>query len=309
MFLRRLLKQALRKQARSAAEGDEQHAIEQLLHRLDGGAPVEPGAAIRRGEEGEDFIAQLSILLVEFVRDGPQRVVGFDEQRFRVAIEQMLRAEQQHEAAEVVRVIDQAEIEAFIGVPPAAEAIKPQFDAIRDEHPGDARRIDGIFPRLLHRAFAPAWHDGIQVAEGRTLHFQGRNEPIALGIGEAPERGIRGTSADALLEMQGVGLLGIVARVTENGSENVRVKDVADADFLLPGEIGAPGDARILLRGCELALGGLEHGALDRTLKNPGGDKRYTRRPSHRGPWPRATAAVREINPRDQKKIAHEPLI
>ena len=109
-----------------------------------------PSTAV--GQERDQAVAQAFVFGVQFVGDVLVGAVGRAQQRLGGAAEEAVGGQEEPQPLQLLRVVELGEIEQLVGVAAAAEAIEPDLDAIGNEHPAAPGRVDGVIPRLLHRA-------------------------------------------------------------------------------------------------------------------------------------------------------------
>ena len=186
----RAVEQAVAHEIEPLGEGDEENAVEDFLRRLDRRAERELRTVGGMLEKGDQPFPQAVIFLVQPVGDVPVGGVSVAQEPLGRIAEKALGAQNQAQAVKLSRIVEPSEVEALKGLPPAPIAVEPDLGAVRHQHPFGARRIVGVFPRLLHRSLGASGHDPVEVPGVGAFQFERRGDrPFASGL-EIPERGV-----------------------------------------------------------------------------------------------------------------------
>ena len=76
-------------------------------------------------------------------------------------------------------LVEPRQIKRFIGLAAPPEGVKPDLDAVGDEHPFRTGGVDGIVPGLLDGASSAAGRDSVEILGVRPFQLKGRDEAIA----------------------------------------------------------------------------------------------------------------------------------
>jgi hypothetical protein len=88
-------------------------------------------------------------LEVKLVGDGPIGAVGVAQQVIGCTAEQMVGGKDKAQPGKLLRIVELAQVELFIGVAAAAKSLKPDLDAVRHKHPARTGRIDSVIPAFI----------------------------------------------------------------------------------------------------------------------------------------------------------------
>ena len=182
-------------------EGDEEHAVEDLLGGGDPGERIEPrvGGPNRRDQR----VPQAPVVPIHAVGDVAVFAAAVLQQLAGAPRQQVVGRQQQHEARVFPRIGQAVEPEALEGGGAFAEPVEPELDVVRDQHPFHPARVHGVFPRLLHRALVPPRHDRVEVARAGPLQLERRHD-LRDGPAEPAEGEIDAPPQDRLLRRDGV---------------------------------------------------------------------------------------------------------
>ncbi len=264
--LRGTLEQPIRQEVRALSEGNEQDAVEQLLRELDRCGMGKFRAAGRIDEKGDQAFTHRLVFVIQLVRYVLVSIVCVAQERIGRAAQQAVGRQDQPEAGVLNGIVQACEIEHLVRVAPSAEAIKPDFDAVRNENPAGAWSVYGVVPRLLHWAAATTGRDGVKVFRCGTLQLKGCNDLFGPSrCPEAAERDIDRASANRALECKRIGVFRIECCVAQDFVQHGFEEEVADGRFLLLPEPCASRLPCIVARRRKLLVRGREYGALTRS--------------------------------------------
>ena len=123
-------------------------------------------------QKADEPVPQVLVLAIEIIGDVLVGAVRLAQQPIGRVAEQAIGRKDEPEPRMFFRLVEPREIEKLIGVAPAPEAVEPDFEAVRDQNPARAGRIDGVVPGLLHGAAAAAGHDPIEIVRVGSFQFE-----------------------------------------------------------------------------------------------------------------------------------------
>ena len=202
-----VLQRVRRQQTALLREGDEQHAVEQLLRGCDQRAGLQ---IVGLSQCRDELDAPALVVGIQRARDLAFGLGRFIQQPRGLARQQLIGAEQQHQLVVLRRLLrDGEQVEVLVNAARVADRIESDLEHVGQHHELRVRRVHRVFPDLLHRRLALPGLADIEVGRVRALELDRSNNGIT-GRPEPAQRHVRGASASARF-------LGdrVVARTTE----------------------------------------------------------------------------------------------